>query len=312
MAILQKFDPQVVKQFIEINKDLVRRKFPEKGTVDRRKGGAPRIGERWIIVLLCVIGRIEGVPWRTLPLKLSLCEFLVREGYLRVIPSKSTFHRVWQDIRVGSLESWVRTIGYNTAVKGEDAECAVDSSGFKITTGNLWRYLKWAKGQLKKTSKLFRKVHIIISLPSRTVVSITTSPSTTHDSKVCGKLFQTLPKRLIKRFKRIHLDGAYWDENIMGWIKQEGMYPDVPPNKNSVDHGTDSPQDLRVRAEKNYPGLYRKNHHPERRASVEHVFGLIKLRPLTISDRKTNNKLKTLLCPFLWYNFLLYAQPLWR
>jgi len=312
MLLLQKLDPHVVKQFIELNKDLVRRRFAEKRVGDRRKGGAPRLGERWIIVLLCVIGRMEGVPWRTLPLKLSLCEFLTREGYLRAIPSKTTFHRVWQNVRVQSLESWIRALGYNTAVKWEDSECAIDSSGFKVTTGNLWRYLKWAKGQLKKTSKLFRKVHIIISLPSRTVVSLTTSPSTAHDSKVCSKLFQTLPKRLIKRFKCVHLDGAYWDENIMGWITQEGMYPDVPPNKNSIDHGTNSPQDLRVRAEKNYPGLYRRNHHPERRASVEHVFGLIKLRPPIIYDRKVNNKLKTLLCPFLWYTFHLYAQSLWR
>ena len=137
MLILQKLDSQVVKQSIELNKNLVRRRSTEKRTEDRSNGGAPRLGERWIIILLCVIGRMEGVSWRTLPLKLSLCEFLTREGYLRAIPSKTTFHRIWQDVRVESLESWIRAIGYNTAVKWEDSECMVDSSGFKITTGNL-------------------------------------------------------------------------------------------------------------------------------------------------------------------------------
>ena len=87
------------------------------------------------------------------------------------------------------------------------------------------------------------------------------------------------------------------------------MYPDVPPNKNSVDHGTDSPQDLRVRAEKNHNGLYRQNHHPERRASVEHVFGLIKLCPLPIYDRKMNNKLKTLLSSFFGTPFFHTLIP---
>ncbi len=312
MLILQKLDPQVVKQFIEINKDLVRRRFPERRRKEKRKGGAPRIGEKWVIVLLCVIGRIEGVPWRLLPLKLSLCDFLVREGYLRVIPSKTTFHRAWQNTKVGSLESWIRGMGYIRATQWEDLECAVDSSGFKIATGSLWRYLKWAKKQLKKTSKIFRKVHIIVSLPSRAVVSITTSTSITHDSKVCGKLFQTLSKRLIKRFKIMHMDKAYWDEDILEWIEQEGMRPDVPPKENAIDHGTTSAHDRIVRAYTDYPGLIRHNNHSEQRASVEHVFGLIKLRPLTINDRKLNNKLKTLLCPFLWYNFLLYAQSLWR
>ncbi len=136
--ILQKLDSQVVKQFIELNEDFVRMKFTEKRAEDRRKGGAPRLGERWVIVLLCVIGRIEGVPWRTLPLKLSLCVFLTKEGYLRTIPSKTTFHRVWQDIGVEVSESWIRAIGYNTAVKWEDSECVEDSSGYKslpLTSG---------------------------------------------------------------------------------------------------------------------------------------------------------------------------------
>jgi hypothetical protein len=59
--------------------------------------------------------------------------------------SKTTFHRAWQNVRVESLENWIRAMDYNTAVEWEDSECSVDSSGFKITTGNLWRYLKWQK-----------------------------------------------------------------------------------------------------------------------------------------------------------------------
>ena len=35
-------------------------------------------------------------------------------------------------------------------------------------------------------------------------------------------------------------------------------------------------------------------HHPERLVSVEHVFGIIKLHPLTIYYRTMTNKLKTL------------------
>ena len=94
--------------------------------------------------------------------KLALCGFLIKEGYLKHIHSKTTFHRMWNNIKQESLENWIRGMGYISVVTWEDSECAVDSSGFKITTGGLWRYLKWAKGQLKKTSKIFRKVHSLI------------------------------------------------------------------------------------------------------------------------------------------------------
>ena len=197
-------------------------------------------------------------------------------------------------------------MGYDIAIL-QDCECSIDSSGFKICTGQLWKFLKWGRTSLKKASKLFRKIHIIIALPSRSIVSITHSPSNFPDHMACGKLFLHLSKRLLKHLKRIHLDIAYFEKNTMAWIEQEGMYPVVPPKVDSRDHGTDFLHDKIVRAYKSYPSLYRHNHHPERRSSVEHVFDLIKLKPLILNDRKLSNKMKTLLTPFLWYNYKNYG-----
>lgn len=74
----------------------------------------------------------------------------------------------------------------------------------------------------------------------------------------------------------MYLDAAYWDEKIAVLLVQCGIIPVIPPKSNSVDHGTNNYQDKIVRALKNYPGLYKHNVKSEWRASVEHVFGLVK------------------------------------
>lgn len=306
---IQVINPHVIEDFITTNKYFVRPLFPEKALSDTSKGGRPRCGQQWVIVILCVFSRLENIPWRQLPKKLSLCDFLIEAGYLAYIPSKSKFHQVWHDINRSSLQSWIRQLGYEVAIL-QDCSCAMDSSGFKIITGQLWRYAKYASATISKTSKAFRKVHIIVGLPSRAIVSIANSASKTHDSQLCGKLFKKLSKRLVPQLKRMFADKGYWDEKIMGWITQEGMYPVIPPKSNSVDHGSSSPHDLIVRAHQKYPGLYKHNHQPGKRAGVEHVFGLIKLRPMILYDRKLRIKEKSLLCSFLWYNYQLYAQTL--
>ncbi len=108
----------------------------------------------------------------------------------------------------------------------------------------------------------------------------------------------------------MYLDAAYWAESIIGLLVQENIIPVIPPKSNSIDHGTDSQQDLIVRAMQNYPGLYKYNVKSEWRASVEHVFGMVKLRPLRITERKESSRAKALLFPFLCYNFKLYLQIL--
>ncbi|MHA1686634.1 MAG: hypothetical protein ACTSYD_09560 [Candidatus Heimdallarchaeaceae archaeon] len=44
------------------------------------KRGRRRIAERWVIVALVMIARIEGIAWRKLGEKLTYGDFLVEEG----------------------------------------------------------------------------------------------------------------------------------------------------------------------------------------------------------------------------------------
>ncbi|MHA1687400.1 MAG: hypothetical protein ACTSYD_13535 [Candidatus Heimdallarchaeaceae archaeon] len=104
-----------------------------------------RIAERWVIVALVMIARIKGIAWRKLGEKLALCDFLVEEGWMRKISSKSTFHAVWREIDKRLLEQWIILLGKKITSRREVKGLAADSSGFKNRQAYLWRFLKWSK-----------------------------------------------------------------------------------------------------------------------------------------------------------------------
>jgi len=295
----QTINPHVLQEFITSNEAILRPKFPDAKIIT--KYGRPRIGLRWVIVAICVFARSQNIVWRDLPPKLYYCDFLIEEGYLTRIPSKSTFHRMWVQVSKANLNSWIKRIGYEDSNFSIE-DLVVDSSGFEIRSGSVWRYIKWQRSYLSKNSKMFRKVHLAIALPSRAIVGIYISKIEKYDSKALGPLLVRTSKRLIRKIKRFHADKAYWDNKIIGWCTQEGITPVIPCKSNSVDHGTSSPIDLLVRQQRKIPGLYRRNNKIYLRAEVEHVFGEVKLQYPIIRDRKNHNKHKSLLCQFLWYN----------
>ncbi|MHA1854221.1 MAG: transposase [Candidatus Heimdallarchaeaceae archaeon] len=146
----------------------------------------------------------------------------------------------------------------------------------------------------------------MIALPSRTIVSLAHSHSNTHDSKAFGILWQKLPSTLLRPDVSFYADCAYWSENIVGLLKQHALISVIPPKSNAL---LDTPLlESIVRAHRLYPGLYRHNHHPEYRSSVEHVFGLIKLFFPPILDRLPSTLLNTLYSPLICYNYRLLLQ----
>jgi len=247
---IQIFNPRIVSQFILTNESLLKRKFPDPKPRKSCTIGRPRIAPLWIIMALAVMGRYQSIPWRKLPLYLQSCTFLVDDGYMSKIPSFHVFHQAWSTCRIQSLESWIRMLGMNGA-RG-DTSVAIDSSGFETRAGSMWRFFKWNRKKLSRTSLIFKKVHIAISLPSRSIISITTSKSKDHDSKVFGKIWKNMYRRIVKQLKIVHLDKGYWSENIIGLLVQVGITPVIPCKKNSIDHGVASPMDQLVRLQKRH------------------------------------------------------------
>ena len=143
-------------------------------------------------------------------------------------------------------------------------------------------------------------------MSSRAVVGIKSTSSLVHDAIGFGLVWVSMSKQL--KIKRVHADKAYWSENILGFLNQEGIMAAIPCKANSKDHGTDSAMDRQVRFQKRSPGLYRRNHRVNRRSAVEHTFGNIKLKKPILRDTTMRNKTKTLLCSFLWYNHELKVK----
>jgi len=152
MTYFQILDPHKVREFIIINEPFLKKLVKEEPRESKR--GRKRIAERGVILVLAIIARIEGIAWRKLEEKLSLCDFLIEEGWMNKIPSKSTFHAVWRATESKILEQWIIDLGGEIVRKKGLKAMAVDSSGFKIRQASVWRFLKWSRGALKKTSKL--------------------------------------------------------------------------------------------------------------------------------------------------------------
>jgi len=63
---------------IIFNEPFLKKLVEEKTRESKR--GRKRIAERWVILCIAIIARIEGIAWRKLEEKLFLCDFLIGEG----------------------------------------------------------------------------------------------------------------------------------------------------------------------------------------------------------------------------------------
>ncbi len=180
-------DPYKLKLFLLSLQDMLMKKYSD---LEIKNIGRKRIDPKWVIIAIIIICRSENIAWRDVPSMLIPCEFLIKEGYLTKIPSWEKFYQEFRNMRVDTLETFISQLGtkITNKTKFDKFDVAVDSSGIGVYGGSIWRFLKWAKSRVKKTSKLFRKVHIAVSLPSRAIISIARSKSIDHDSLIFAKL----------------------------------------------------------------------------------------------------------------------------
>jgi len=122
--------------------------------------------------------------------------------------------------------------------KLDATDLAIDSSGFETRLGSTWRFIKWDRRKLSKASRLFQKIHLAFSLPSRAVVVAVATKSREHDVHGFGRIWlsKNLPRKI-----RVHADKAYWSENIIGFLHQEKIRSVIPCKSNSIEHGTKVP-----------------------------------------------------------------------
>ena len=150
---------RTLKSFLQ---DRFVERYRPLGAVGRR-----RIARRWVLVALALVGVSNGLTWRALAVELERCKYvLIRFGVFQV-PSKSSLHAVWLAIREEQLENLIKRIG--ASIAPHPRTIAMDSTGFMLKGGSVWRLLKWNISTLKKTSRLFWKVHILVDTDTQAV-----------------------------------------------------------------------------------------------------------------------------------------------
>jgi hypothetical protein len=174
----------------------------------------------------------------------------------------------------------------------DSEDITVDSSGFELRSGSLWRLVKWNRSLISKTSSIFNNVHLAVALPCRSIVGIHVSEAKKFDSIAFGSLILSAHKRLLISIKRLHGDKAYWDSKIIGWCYQEGMTPVIPCKNNSLKNGSNKQLNRLTKYQREHKGNYKKNTRSYRRVEVEHLFDEVKLQYPILRDIKLKTKIK--------------------
>jgi len=139
VSLAQILNSLVLNEFLEVQKPILRHKFPEPRRMSKR--ALLRIRYFWVLAGICIVAKLENIAWRDLPSKLSCCTFLVEEGLLQRISSYSAFNRIWNRISFQNLETWISHLGYQLS-KLDARDLTIDSLGFGTRSGSIWRFIK--------------------------------------------------------------------------------------------------------------------------------------------------------------------------
>lgn len=297
--------PTELYNTLQVLKDLLRPRFPEQPK-PQGPGGCPRQWPRGLIVALALIGVSLSLSWNKYTQELQRCEQELRGCGATKVPGKTSLFNAWREMTELQLIRQVTQLGRILVPTPENL--AIDSTGFMMKGGSIWRVVKWTKSLLKRTSRLFHKVHLIVDTETQTILSCALSQAHIADIKRTGPLLKHLGKRVIRTVKRVYGDKAYNDSKFEGYLHQHGIRLVVEPKANAVDHGTTSERDNSLR-------LYRSNRkfwftvfRCKRKAAVEHTNGTVKQLLTPLRERKPIQRRKRLLVYLFQYNFRLLLQ----
>jgi hypothetical protein len=249
---------------------------------------------------LGLLGVSLDFTWQEYTVQLKKIEpILIQFGAVEA-PKKTSLYNAWKSLAPHQIKSLTTQVARILILPDEDT--AIDSSGFILKVGSIWRYIKYKSSELKRSSKRFYKFHIIISTVSKTILAVDWSKSPEHDYPEGRKLIKKVGPRLFSKINRNFGDKAYNGKPLTDDLLDLGVRHIVEPKSNAVDHGTDTPRDRSLRLYKNSPGLWKHTFKHGRKSAVEQVFGEVKLENTHLNSRKRNILKKEILLQFLLYN----------
>jgi DDE family transposase len=146
------------------------------------------------------------------------------KGKVPSIPDFTTINR-----RINRLDIKIKEDNKNKEFEDEYIVIAMDSTGIKVTNRGQWMREKW---DVKK--KGYLKIHIIVNVKTKKILSMKVTDEHVHDSKALPELVD----EVIKSNKKITIgklfgDGAYEGNDIFRYLSDNGILPCIKVRKNA-------------------------------------------------------------------------------
>ena len=182
---------------------------------NKGKRGRPFVTPKAFMAFLAKFRAAYGIPFRSL-------EGIARITGIRSICYTNIFRRI-RDIKP-TLPS----------MTGKPVDCAIDSTGFKITIRGDYLGTKWSKKR-----RGWSKLHAVISIHDVSVLSFSITDDHVHDAKEGRKLLKSIGDRI----KRIFGDKGYDSKAIYNAFGSGAI---IPPRKNASTLSRESPPRARI------------------------------------------------------------------
>lgn len=303
---LLQLSPTKFRILLAFLKDFLQCTFPEPPK-PKSKRGAPRKFSRWLVVALGMIGSVLDFTWEEYVNQLQPLAELINEfnSYeTNEVPGKTTVYNGFRKLKPRQIKSLTTQV---SRVLCEPGRVAIDSSGFILSLGRIWKMVSYRTNSLKRTSKIFYKMHIIVDTATKSILAVNWSKSPDHDYPVAVKLVMQLGKRILAKIRYFMGDKAYEGPDLRSYLNDHGTRLLVEPKKGSVDHGQETDRDRDVRLSDQCKELWKHTFKYGNKQVVEHVFGEIKMN-LCVNTRKRTILKRQLLLHFLMYNLNLYLK----
>ena len=183
------------------------------------KRGHPYRTPTAFITFLAKLRAMYGVPFRSLE---SIARIFSRITGIRSVCYTSIFRRIRKIVPAISDSH------------GIPVDCAVDSTGFKITIRGDYLGTKW-----KKPRKGWSKLHAVISIHNVSVLSFAITDEHVHDAKAGKELLKSVKERI----KRIFADMGYDSRAIFNKFGENTV---ILPRKNTSSKNRRSPSRSKI------------------------------------------------------------------
>ena len=148
-------------------------------------------------------------------------------GKVPSIPDYTTINR-----RINRLDIKINdTDSKNKDFEDEYIIIAIDSTGIKVTNRGQWMKDKW---NVRK--KGYLKIHMVVNVKSKKILSIKVTDEHVHDSKPLPELVDDIIKSdsmTMTAIGKLFGDGAYDGNDIFRYLSDNGILPCIKVRKNA-------------------------------------------------------------------------------